>query len=63
MEFDLVLFLPTDYQVELGLTVHDMQYVYLRVWNGRNIVWLCLLPEHAHEWIAFPHIPVILADH
>jgi hypothetical protein len=63
MGFELVSFLPTDYQVKLGLIVQVMRFLYLRVWNGRNIVWLCLLPEHAHEWIAFPHIPVILADH
>ena len=37
MEFDLVSFLPTDYQAELGLIVHVIRYLYLVVQSGRNI--------------------------
>ena len=63
MEFDLVSFLPTDYQAELGLIVHVIRYLYLGVQSGRNIVWLHLFPDHAHVLIALPFIPVILTDY
>jgi hypothetical protein len=63
MGFDLVSFLPTDYQVGLGLIVQVMRFLYLRVRIGRNIVLLHLFPYHAHVWIALPFIPVILTDH
>ena len=63
MEFDLVSFLPTDYQAELGLIVHVIRYLYLGVRSGRNIVRLHLFPDHAHVLIALPFIPVILTDY
>jgi hypothetical protein len=63
MGFDFVSFLPTDYQVELGLIVQVMRFLYLRVRSGRNIMRLHLFPDHTHIWIALPFIPVILTDH
>ena len=63
MGFDLISFLPTEYQVELGLIVHVMRFLYLRVRSRRSIVLLHLFPDHAHVLIALPFIPVILTDH
>ena len=63
MGFNLVSFLLTDYQVELGLIVQVMQFLYLRVLSDRNIMQLHLFPDHAHVLNALPFIPVILTDH
>jgi hypothetical protein len=63
MGFNFVSFLPTDYQVKLGLIMQVMRVLYLRVRSGRNIVWLYLFPDHAHVLIALPFIPVTLTDH